>query len=502
MRLWRSKNALRTSDILTESRQHYSTIIAITLGVISAMTMIMAASHGKKWLAAVALGIVSFYAVVTVTQNFKTLLIFMSSFFIPLRLDFHIIFKESDISQLQGLPITTFDIAFFLLFAYWIFQVLLRKDTIRFFPSISVPALAYICFAGLSAFFSADRTLSFSVLALIVKSYLIFLYYANNIRSKEEIFWIIAGSGAGVMVQSMMGMLQFTSGGVLGLELFGESERAFRTTTAGIAELSRVGGTIGDPNSLAMYLNFVLPVLLCLIFTDVNPVIRFFTGFIVMAGGVTELLTLSRGGWMALGIGGLIALHGILKDRLKSHVKSIALVVVIVSVMSALVLLAFSDVRARLFEKDYGSAYSRIPMMKVAAAMIKDNPLLGVGLNNYATVMSRYDTTRENVSYAFPFPVHNAYLLIAAESGILALLCFLIVISSIVAKSMLFFNGRDILLSRLGIGWICGIITWMIHSMIKLNYAGTNIILWMSMGMVVAIYCMLNGDDRALTEKA
>ena len=41
-----------------------------------------------------------------------------------------------------------------------------------------------------------------------------------------------------------------------GLEIFGEGERAFRTAIAGSESISRVGGTIGSANSLAMYLNF------------------------------------------------------------------------------------------------------------------------------------------------------------------------------------------------------------------------------------------------------
>ena len=62
--------------------------------------------------------------------------------------------------------------------------------------------------------------------------------------------------------------------------------------------------------------------------------------------------------------------------------------------------------------------------------MIKDNPLFGVGLKNFVVAMDDYADER-----LLPYlhqPVHNIYLLIAAESGVLALVVFLIFLLNIV----------------------------------------------------------------------
>jgi O-antigen ligase len=255
--------------------------------------------------------------------------------------------------------------------------------------------------------------------------------------------------------------------------------------------MSRVGGTIGDANTLAMYLNLILPVLLCLLFVRIHFFLKVAIGAVILLGGITEILTLSRGGWMALGVAGMIALFGVVNLKLKSLVKSAVLVVLLTGFVAGSVLAIFSDVRERLFESDYGSAYSRIPMSEVALAMIEAHPLLGVGLNNYATVMNGYDHTREFISYKFPYPVHDAYLLMAGETGIPSLLCIFALLVAALWKGLIFFRSEDTFFAAVGIGWVCGILTWAIHALFKMTYAGLDVPLWIVMGIVASMHHLM-----------
>jgi O-antigen ligase len=133
-------------------------------------------------------------------------------------------------------------------------------------------------------------------------------------------------------------------------------------------------------------------------------------------------------------------------------------------------------------------------MMKVALNIIKENPMTGVGLNNYSNVMNRYDRTRENISYKFPFPVHNAFLIIACESGLLAMVCFIFILFGAALSSLRFFLMEDRLLSLIGIGFFSSIVTWSSHAQIKMDFAGINISLWFTLGIIMAIREMLKKD--------
>jgi O-antigen ligase len=58
--------------------------------------------------------------------------------------------------------------------------------------------------------------------------------------------------------------------------------------------------------------------------------------------------------------------------------------------------------------------------------MIKSHPFVGVGLNTFEEVMPNYDNT--GVSRNFQKPVHNYFLLVAAETGLCGLIFFVVLL--------------------------------------------------------------------------
>ena len=469
----------------TESSNQSFFLLTVILGLLTAMGLVIAGQRGTKWLVAAVFGIIFFYGLLIATRNFKQFFLALAVFCLPIRLNFHLIYKASNYSQHKGLAVGLFDIFFISLFLYWLLQLLLKQQKFKFYPIISIPALGYLTFAGISAFFSQDKTLSFAVFIILLRGYLIFLYFANNVRSDKEIYLIMAMLMGGVLIQFLVGSIQYITGGTLGLTLFGEGDRAFRTTMAGAGVVSRVGATIGDPNALAMYLNFILPLIFCFVFIRTKRIYKWIAATVFILGGLTEILTMSRGGWIALTAAVSIGLYGILKKRYHSRFKSYALTMTAILLVTLPVIIMFVDVQKRLFEDDYGAAYGRIPQMKVAFNIIAHHPFTGIGLNNYTTVMNRYDHTREFKSYQFPYPVHNAFLLIAAESGLLALFCFVLIFVGVFKTAFPFFKSNGQFLSILGIGSFGGIVTWLIHAQFRMDFA--NPFLWFFIGLLVAI---------------
>jgi len=477
-------------------------ICVLVLGGTAAIAFIGAAARGVKWMAAYMLGIAGFFSLFVITRKFRLYLLLLSVLALPIHFNFNIIFKETETFHIRGLPISLFDIILAILFVYWIVQLMLKNQKLRFFSGISIPALAYILLAGISIVHSQDEVLAFCLLLRTIRAYLIFLYFANNIRTRNELLMIIGGLVAGIMFQSMVGTLQYFTGETLGMNLLGETEHTLKQSAVGFGIVSRVGGTIGDANTLAMYLNFFLPLVFCCLFTDIARKYRLLCGLVFLAGLLVEIFTFSRGGWIALCVAMSVTLYSILKLRLKSGFKSIVIAAISILLALSIILGLFQNVQKRLFEEDYGTAYSRIPMMHIAYNMIKDNPLTGVGLNNYTRVMNRYDRTREAKSYEFPYPVHNAFLIIAGESGLPALLCFLLILFGVFAKAVRFFAATDQFLYLTGIGFFAGIIAWTLHAQIRMDYVGINTSLWFSMGMVAAVYSLLTGKSSTVVKAA
>lgn len=470
----------------TEStmKNHKYWLLILVLSALSSSVLLIASMQEAKWLTATVLGLGMIYTCLILQRKLWHLLIFSAVFFIPLRIDFYLFLKPAYIVQSYGLPVSAFDLLLFVLVFYWVFQILTHKEKFNFYPSVSIPALIYILLSGLSALQSADRLNSFLVFVFMVKLYVVFIYFANKIKTQKEMLYVIFALISCVLFQSLVGGIQYVTGSLLGI--FGEPTTAFKTTLTGLESLSRVGGTIGHPNGLAKYLNLCLPVLLCAIFIRFNTVVRLLACLSFILGGFTEILTFSRGGWLALGIVLILTLYEIIRYRSKSRPTSIIFATLLFLFLFGITMVVSDNFRNRLFKDDFGSAKSRIPMAQVALSIIKDKPLRGVGLNNYATVMHAYDRTRNAQTYKFPHPVHNSYLLIAAESGIPALAAFLWLIAAIFnkARTTLKFNASSF--SLLQVGWIGGLLTWLISGMFDRDFAGTNVMLWFTFAMVMA----------------
>ena len=254
----------------------------------------------------------------------------------------------------------------------------------------------------------------------------------------------------------------------------------------GTTILSRVTGTFGHANGLAKYLSFCIPIIFVFAYYNRRSIVGLMALLCAVAAGVTLLFTLTRGSWIGAGIAMAFVLFELVKRLCNSSLKSIILVTVLLTVSLGCIVGLFEDVRVRLFENDYNSAESRIPMAMVALNIIKANPVQGIGLNNYTRVMNRYDHTTNRQTYIFPFPVHNGYLLIAAESGIQTLLLFLWIIGAAIRKGRTAFDFSSSFTSLLQVGWIASMFTWLIADLFDCNYAGSNVMLWFVVAMIAA----------------
>jgi hypothetical protein len=70
-----------------------------------------------------------------------------------------------------------------------------------------------------------------------------------------------------------------------------------------------------------------------------------------------------------------------------------------------------------------GSISNRVPLMEKGLKMTLANPVLGVGLNNSTAVKKQQ--FKDDVQGEYKFPIHNHYIVLAAELGIPGLLFFL-----------------------------------------------------------------------------
>jgi O-antigen ligase len=137
--------------------------------------------------------------------------------------------------------------------------------------------------------------------------------------------------------------------------------------------------------------------------------------------------------------------------------------------------------------------------MEVAWSMIVANPLLGVGLNNYTLAAKAYDATAERVTLFFNAPVHNLYLFILAEVGILGLAAFLWLVLVVLGRGVALSRSADPEISRIALGLVMGLAAFLIHGLVDFDFIWRNPTFWFIAALVVAAgRCARMGGHSAL----
>lgn len=233
-----------------------------------------------------------------------------------------------------------------------------------------------------------------------------------------------------IIFESFLAISQYFVQGSLGGLFYYFGERTFNSQTPGIANASLNGelilrpyGTLPHPNVLGGYLTIALAMVIsnfqfpspkgqALLISNFKKMIY---GGTLVVGTVALVLTMSR---IAILLWLVILGFSLLKR--KGFTFLFLLPILIIFAVSF-----FFPLATRLFNANIAdeSVVERVELAKSSLLMIKDSPIIGVGINNFLVSLPSYQEKPDDI-FALQ-PVHNIYLLIAAETGIVGLVFFL-----------------------------------------------------------------------------
>lgn len=383
----------------------------------------------------------------------------------------------------SGYVISAFDIVLAGLYLFWLSEMIWKKNiSINFFPHISIPALFLIGTATLSMAFAPYPYLSMFEIIEVIKMYLCFLYLANNIKSKSDVQFVIAFLLSGLLFEGLLGFAQHHYG-----EPFWPRALGGPWSIVG----SRVTGTWESFNDFAWYLPFIIPIALSMCFSEIKLIYKFLCGFTFFLSSGSLVWSDSRGGWISFLIAALFVIISVF-SKIKGKtdlIKTFATIMAIIILLSPLYPKLSAKFYVRLTADDRGSAESRLPQYKVAWNIIKNNPLVGIGINNYTELMSDYDITEEGLESITHQAVHNIFLQIIAEMGIFGIAIFIWFIAAI------FIEGIEYIISNRGsmvyavIGMVAGIMAFLVHGLVDTASIGSKMYMfvWFFAGIICAI---------------
>ncbi|MBI5421038.1 MAG: O-antigen ligase family protein [Parcubacteria group bacterium] len=317
------------------------------------------------------------------------------------------------------------DVAIMVLFVVWC----MRKGW-RDIP-LSLTTKALFVFGGsamLSLVFAFHRGLGMYTLLHLLSGIFLYFYFSSHPFLKREV--IFRAILVGVALQTCVGLLQFKLQKSIGISYFGESLFGISipgtaTFYFGVQKLVRVPGTFLHPNIFGAFL-FMGSLLTLYFFLRSKKTISVFGwSLLYYATNLLLLLTFSRSSITTIAM--LTVIYSLVANR-KHHLEIARVAVVWVFVLFTLWGMFGNVLKAR-FENSFNelSYKHRVIYNEIGVQVVKERPLLGVGIGNFTDYAFRgklYQARELTISYLYQ-PIHNLYLLIAAEIGVIGLFAFL-----------------------------------------------------------------------------
>lgn len=374
-----------------------------------------------------------------------------------------------------GVTLYPYDFPLIALLALSLLDTLAKRKPIQF-SIIDVAAILLIIWTALSIYNSSDIRLSVFELLRVTKLYLLARVVAGNVKRRQDMQDVLMALLIGLILQSVIAALQNTIGLDLGLGTFT------------VGELNRVSGTVGWPNTFGAYAATILSVGVALWLFAVGG--KF--GILVMAacgaGFVSLILSFSRGAWTSL-LAGVVIILFLGWRAARINTRSLAKLTAIALSAAMVGMLFGSSIVTRLTEVHPGmdTLVDRMKLNQVALNMIAAQPLLGVGINTFVDVMRQYDTT--GVTYYFPQPVHNVYLLVAAETGLVGLGLFLLLMLMTFREGVQAAKTDDRFLSACAIAILSGLVVLAVNNLadVHLRTDVLYALFWLLIGLAAAV---------------
>lgn len=288
-----------------------------------------------------------------------------------------------------------------------------------FLKHIGIWFYAILLFLSLGIFFSSSPMSGWYGLVKFVE--LVFFgwllaQYGNKLFS--ALFWIF---GLDMLLEGILGIMEFGQQSSINGFWYFFGERNFNATTPGIANAAIHGqsvlrpyGTFSHPNVFAGYIVISLLLFLTTVLFTKEKIKKIVAFIFLVFGSLILFLTLSRVAvvvWIAFLLVGLLIRFG---KRVGAFLSGLIGLLVALLFFTPFFSGRFLDSTTYIESFDL-----RLILQQAAINMWTHSPIFGVGINNFLIALPSF--IQGHVLFGFLQPVHNIFLLVLAETGLIGL---------------------------------------------------------------------------------
>lgn len=386
-----------------------------------------------------------------------------------------------------------------------------RKILHLSYTPLYLPLVSFLITAILTVFSAASITAwaSESLKWIII---FLLIIYVLDMRSAWE--WLLLGL-----------VLAGVANAVVGLYVFFGGSGAPHLLVAG--KYFRAIGTFGQPNPFGGFMGLIAPLAIMATYSfgrriihswqfQRRVVLRLWVGFcfylfssLLVSCGV--FISWSRGAWLGF-VGSIVIILVAIPRKLREIALSLMLIVmVLVSVWqggylpdsitqrvesAAQELFTLNDVRAVDITQENYAIVERLAHWQAAINIVQNYPWAGVGFGNYEIVYERYRLLNwiEPLGHA-----HNFYLNVFAETGIIGLISYCLVIFTLISMTWYTRKHPDLHTRSVAIGLLGSWSYLLIHSFTDNLFVNNMFIhIGVMFGISAALHYSLQRQIRVL----
>lgn len=380
------------------------------------------------------------------------------------------------------------------------------KKIVRYQPGVRLngrfPVIIMSVYLGwtlLTVFLAENSAVGFTQWLYEIRQAVLFLFMGVMLarlprpEMESAIRLITLGLAGGIFCEALLVICEYV-GLLTDFSFMGLRVKSFDETLGGTV-IRRVGGTYMHPNALSMPMAVLLPFLAVkAIDNREHKLFRLVLAGAALCAALCLILTLSRGAM--LGLAGAVGLGGLLfltvsgsMTFVRKHLRYFVLGGIGVVILG----LIFSGPIVRKFtESDPENVISRLNLNKMSEEIIAEYPLAGVGLNNANVVGPKYSYYRTyEMIFKIPPVVHNIYLLVASEIGLVGVGLWLLFIFSVLATGAraLYVKGLEMRDKLLLLALIIGMLNFLISDLVgySLRVLEVGFLSWWILGLLLAV---------------
>lgn len=432
---------------------------------------------------------------VVILGEVKKPLIIAMLFDIPIPIDqFFRLRTDGGHGGIEGYVVSITTICLVALYALWLAELFAKRTQPRSSRSDGymfwavLPLIALIGAGALSAAVAKDTEMVYFELFLLVQMLLVFVYVVGNIHTFDDLIFIFQWVVIAAAVHSLI---------MIGITFYGSTFELGNMIKIRLDKGYRVGGTIGGPNSAAGYLELIIVPTLSLVLLPVSRSLKFigFASFALMT--VAILLTQSRGGWAAFALS--MALFFVVACY-RGWIP-ISTLFILGFVALAVGIGFYGTLVTRITGDDNGAFAGRLPLITVAFNMISDNPILGIGMNNFSVELLNY--ARLDKAFLWRHVVHNKFLLVWAETGTIGFVAFCLFLLNSLIRGWKTWTLQNKYFSPLALGFVAAILGHMLHMNVDI-FQGRSLVqmLWLTSGLVVVLHRLAKENKSEFQSEA